>query len=32
MAEKCIAGLGGPAGKVVRLQADDIAEIFRMAL
>ena len=31
MAEKCIAGLGGPAGKVVKLNADDIAEIFRMA-
>ena len=32
MAEKCIAGLGGPAGKVVKLSADDITEIFRMAL
>ena len=32
MAKKCIAGLGGPAGKVVKLSADDITEIFRMAL
>ena len=32
MAEKCIEGLGGPAGKVVKLSADDIVEILKMAL
>jgi len=32
MAEKCIAGLHGPAGKVMKLSADDIVEIFKMAL
>ena len=32
MAEKCIAGLHGPAGKVVKLDADALVEIFRMAL
>ena len=32
MAEKCIEGLGGPAGKVVKLSADDIFEILKMAL
>ena len=32
MAEKCIAGVRGPAGKVVKLEVDDIAEIYRMAL
>jgi len=31
MAEKCIAGLGGPAGKVIKLSVDDIEEIYRMA-
>lgn len=31
MAEKCIAGLGGPVGKVVRLTVDDVEEIYRMA-
>jgi len=32
MAEKCIAGLHGPAGKVKKLHAEDIVEIFKMAL
>ena len=32
MAEKCIAGLGGPVGKVVRLTVDDVEEIYRMAM
>ncbi|MBQ9104980.1 MAG: iron-containing alcohol dehydrogenase [Mailhella sp.] len=31
MAEKCIAGLGGPVCKVVRLTVDDVEEIYRMA-
>lgn len=32
MAEKCIAGMHGPAGKVVKLHAGDIVEILKMAL
>jgi len=31
MAQKCVKGMGGPVGKVVKLQAADIEEIFRMA-
>ena len=32
MAEKCIACMGGPVGKVIPLSADDIYEIYKMAL
>jgi len=32
MAEKCIAGFHGPIGKVMKLDVEDVAEIFRMAL
>ena len=32
MAEKCIACMGGPVGKVIPLNADDIYEIYKMAL
>ena len=32
MAEKCITCMGGPVGKVIPLNADDIYEIYKMAL
>ena len=32
MAEKCITSMGGPVGKIVPLTADDIFEIYKMAL
>ncbi len=31
MAEKCIDGFGGPVGKLVKLDVDDVEEIYRMA-
>ena len=32
MAEKCISTMGGPVGKVMQLNADDVYEIYKMAL